>query len=293
MTRGQKLKLGIFLVMSALVTVVVLTTFGGLALFSRDVPYFVDVPGGVGGLEKGSPVQLRGVRVGTVAAFDLYPEHFDGVRVRLAVSPDAQIRRGAQASLTLQGLSGLKQLSIDPGPPTATLLDPGETIPYAASPMQRITGSADELIDRALALLDELGASGRRLNAILGAVDPAQVARLFERAEQVAKDVRRTQENLDATLTVAQRTLRQTGAQTRTLLRAAEQTAGEAGASFAEVGRLSRRLNELVQTSDGQLRGAAYELHEASRSLGQFSREIRMQPSRLLFSGPPPERELP
>jgi ABC-type transporter Mla subunit MlaD len=107
MTPGQKLKLGIFSVMSALVTLLVLTTFGGLSLFSRDVSYFVDVPGGVSGLDKGSAVQLRGVRVGTVTQFELYPEHFEGVRVRLAVSPDTQIRQGARASLALQGLSGL------------------------------------------------------------------------------------------------------------------------------------------------------------------------------------------
>jgi hypothetical protein len=34
-------------------------------------------------------------------------------------------------------------------------------------------------------------------------------------------------------------------------------------------------------------------LHAASRSLEQFAQEIQQQPSRLLFSSPPPERELP
>lgn len=297
MTPGQKLKLGIFTLASLLVTLLVLTTFGGLSLFDRDVPYFVEVPGGVGGLEKGSAVQLRGVRVGTIKDFDLYPEHFDGVRVSLEVSPGTQIREGAQASLTLQGLSGLKQMSIDPGAPGAPLLGPGATIPYAASAIQRITGNADELIDRTLQLLDELGKSSGRLSAILQAVDPEQVARMLERAaqgaDQVASGARRTERKLDAVLTAAQRTLTQTGARTATLLEAAEQTAVEARASFRGVDRLSRRLDQIVQTTDGQLRGVAFELHAASRSLEQFAQEIQQQPSRLLFSSPPPERELP
>lgn len=297
MTPGQKLKLGIFMLVSVLVTLLVLTTFGGLSLFDRDVPYFVEVPGGVGGLEKGSAVQLRGVRVGSITDFDLYPEHFEGVRVSLEVSPGTQIHEGAHASLTLQGLSGLKQLSIDPGPPAAPLLGPGATLPYAESSVQRITGNADELIDRTLHLLDELGASSRHLSAILAAVDPDQVTRLLAHAEQgteqVASGARRTERELHAVLTAARRTLTQTGARTATLLEASEQTAIEARAAFDGVERLSRRLEQLVQTSDGQLRGASYDLRQASRSLEQFAQEIRLQPSRLLFSSPPPERELP
>lgn len=297
MTPGQKLKLGIFSIASALVTLLVLSTFGGLSLFERDVPFFVDVPGGVSGLEKGSSVQLRGVRVGTVTDFDLYPEHFDGVRVSFEVSPDTQIRRGGEASLTLQGLSGLKQLSIDPGPSTAALLGPGETIPYAESPMQRLTSNADELVDHATGLLEELGASSRRLAAILQAIDPEQVARVLAHVEQgtaqVARGARRTERKLGAVLTAAHVTLTQTGARTGAVLSAAEQTAAEARAAFAGLDRLSRRLDQLARSSDGQLRGVAFELHEASRSLTQFAQEIRLQPSRLLFSSPPPERELP
>lgn len=297
MTPGQKLKLGIFLVASSVVTLLVLVTFGGLTLFDRDVPYFVDVPGGVNGLEQGSAVRLRGVRVGTVTDFDIYPEHFEGVRVSLTVSPDTRIREGSRASLTLQGLSGLKQLSIDPGPSAAAQLGPGATIPYAASPIERITGDAEELAERAMQLLEELATTSRRLSAILESVDPDQVAHVLDRAEAgsdlVVADARRVGRKLDAVLTTAQRSLRRTSAQTQSLLGAAEQSATEARAAFAGVDRLSRSLDGLVRNTDGQLRGVAYELHEASRSLEQFAREIRQQPSRLLFSSPPPERKLP
>lgn len=61
----------------------------------------------------------------------------------------------------------------------------------------------------------------------------------------------------------------------------AQQTAGEARAAFAALDRLGQRLDQLVQSSDDQVRAVA------------FAREIRQQPSRLLFSRPPPDRELP
>jgi hypothetical protein len=47
-----------------------------------------------------------------------------------------------------------------------------------------------------------------------------------------------------------------------------------------------------MRATDEQLRWVVYDLHGASRSLEQFAQEIRQQPSRLLFSSPPPEHEL-
>jgi ABC-type transporter Mla subunit MlaD len=297
MTPAQKLKLGIFLVASVALTLLVLVLFGGLTLFDRDVRYFVNVPGGVQGLEKGSAVRVRGVRVGSVTGFDIYPEGFDGVRVSFGVPRETRIHEGARALLTLQGFSGLKQLSVDPGPSSAPRLEPGETISYEESPIQRLTGNAEELGERVTQLLEEATAASRRLTTILEAVEPERVARVLERfdegTEQLLGDARRTQRELNAVLRAARTALQQTSAGTRGLLETTRHTAEEARSAFAALERLGRRLDQLVHSSDDQLRGAAFELHDASRSLEQFAREIRQQPSRLLFSNPPPERELP
>jgi hypothetical protein len=72
-------------------------------------------------------VPLRGVRVGTVS--DFAPEHFNRVRVGIAVSPETQIHEGARASLTLRGLSGLNKSASVPDPPRRSRSAPARPFP--------------------------------------------------------------------------------------------------------------------------------------------------------------------
>jgi ABC-type transporter Mla subunit MlaD len=299
-TRGQTLKLVIFLAVSAVVTVLLLTAFGGLDLFRRTSRYFVEVPGGVAGLEHGSAVTLLGVRIGSVSNFELYPDARRVVRVELEVDPDVPIPKGARASLKFQGLTGLKTVDIDAGKSERGFLAPGASIPYEPSALDRISDDAEELAARSVRVLEKVETLAERLDDVARAIDPERVRRIVANVDDGAAEARRaaagarhTSQELAALVGEARAELRATAKSTRELVGATAATVDQAGQTLAAVERVSRDVGGLVRSSNAELRGIAYDLRDASRSLKQFSTEIRLQPSRLLFSSPPPERELP
>ena len=67
------------------------------------------------GISVGSPIELAGVRVGEVAEITLDGERFQA-QVRLRVSADVAIPKGATASIRSSGLIGERFIRITPGP---------------------------------------------------------------------------------------------------------------------------------------------------------------------------------
>ena len=52
-------------------------------------------------------------------------------------------------------------------------------------------------------------------------------------------------------------------------------------------------MKQLITANEGPLRAAVFDLRQASRSFKELARDVREQPSRLLFSDAPGERKLP
>lgn len=300
MTKGQKLKLVTFLIGSVVLLFVVLSAFGGLTWFRRPDRYFVAVPEGVNGLERGSAVSLRGVRVGTVADFELYPRNFQGVRVTLEIDRDVRIARGAHASVNFEGLTGLKSMNIVPGPVGAGWLEPGSSIAYEPSALERLMSEAEGLGTRSVEILKKADGFMDRLNALADAVDHERVERIVAGAERgviqangVLDDTRGASRELQALLGEARVELARTASSTRKLFDSAEATLKSADRVFAGAEQTADHLDALVRDSGVELRSITYDLKDASRNIKQFGREVRQQPSRLLFSSPAPERPLP
>src|SRR5690606_32290355 len=85
----------------------------------------------------------------------------------------------------------------------------------------------------------------------------------------------------------------------RTLTRSAD-TFERAEALLARADRTLERMDRVVlemsglmQSSDAQVQATLYNLREASQSFKELGRELRVDPSRLLFSRPPRERKIP
>ena len=68
---------------------------------------------------------------------------------------------------------------------------------------------------------------------------------------------------------------------------------GQVATLVTSAGGLISDLTSFMRGSEGPLRAAIFDLRQATRSLKELAREVRQQPSRLLFSSPPPDRKLP
>jgi phospholipid/cholesterol/gamma-HCH transport system substrate-binding protein len=144
-TRSQKVKLGVFLTASAVlfaVTVIVLT---GMGLWEERSTYYIEYRQSVSGLEKGAPVKLRGVRVGTVDAIQVDPDNVEVVEVRIQVDKNSPIKTDTKAFVNMQGITGLKFVELASGTAEADLLPPGSEIAGGESLVEQLTGRATDI----------------------------------------------------------------------------------------------------------------------------------------------------
>lgn len=292
-TRSQKLKLGIFLVGTAAAVLALLVAFLGLTFWKSTARYYVLVEDSVEGLERGAPVKVRGVRVGSVGGFELYPGGAPGVRVELDIAPDVRVSSDAKAFLRFQGLTGLKLVDLLEGSPDAPPLPPGSYIPYGEGALQKLSDRADEAVERSLVLLESANVLIGRLSEVAGQIEVGRLNATLGRADELLVELTQAGGALRELTSVAQKELRRTSARTAGTLERVDEFLEGARAVTRELGSSSRDLQGLVRTTQAPLRTAVYNLREASQSFKELGRTLAQDPSSLLFADPPPERDLP
>lgn len=73
-TRSQKVRLGVFVVVSSAIVIAVFITLAGIKLMEESDMYKVQFDETVSGLEIGAQVKYNGVRVGQVASITINPK---------------------------------------------------------------------------------------------------------------------------------------------------------------------------------------------------------------------------
>lgn len=126
---------------------------------SRD--YEIHFTGSVAGLGVGGDVRYRGIKIGSVTSIRINPEDPSRVLTRVEIDGDTPIRKGDQASLALQGITGIAYINIDGAqagaPPLATVTRKGvPVIPSKQSNIERLFASAPELLTKAILVTDNL-----------------------------------------------------------------------------------------------------------------------------------------
>ncbi len=156
-TRSQKIRLGIFVIFSALILASLVVFFSARNLFKKTDKYYVayqDVS--VGGLELGSPVKYLGIRMGSISDIRINPEDISSVILELSIRPGTPIKSDSKADIVSMGITGLKAIEIRGGTNEAPLLEPGEYIHPGSSLTDQITGRAEIIAEKAEMVLNNL-----------------------------------------------------------------------------------------------------------------------------------------
>lgn len=289
-------KLGAFVVVSVLAglaAAVALTARTMRVVTASYTSYFDEA---VTGLEVGSPVSFRGVRIGNVSAIDIAPDrrHVEityslgvselrrlglastgrGKETKVFVPPDLRVQIGST------GLTGTKFLQIDffdersTPPPELPFPVPDNTIPSTPSMMKNLEAGVVRAVDQMPELASQLSGVATRVNAILEDVDrrglPAKAVTTLDNTNRLLATL---QGKLDE-LQVAE------------LSRHAAATLEGASVALAKLNRVLDRLDgngglvaSVQRTSDalGDSAGPRFEesLHETGRDLREAAVAVR------------------
>lgn len=172
--REQKIRLGVFLLISSSILLFTIIFFTARKFFEKEDIYFVAYENiSVGGLEVGSPVKYLGIKVGTIRDILIDPDNVASVIVELSLKPYTPIKEDAQADISTVGITGLKTIEIRGGSNEAEFLKPGSYIQPGSSITEEITGKAEIIAEKMEKVLNNLQVftEPENLDKIIGMVD--------------------------------------------------------------------------------------------------------------------------
>ena len=155
MPNSKEASVGFVIFVAGVILIVAILAVGKESrFFTRKVEYWTEFPN-VSGLAEGSPVQLVGVRVGTVGRVEFSPNLGDR-QIRVIILLDRafsdRIREGTEALIkSLSYVSQERYIELTPGDPERPVLPPGSRIEPGISGLAELTemgrGIADDVKD--------------------------------------------------------------------------------------------------------------------------------------------------
>jgi phospholipid/cholesterol/gamma-HCH transport system substrate-binding protein len=155
--RQNKIRLGIFLIVSLTVLLTLIGFFTARQLLEKRDTYYVaysDVS--VSGLQVGSPVKYLGINVGTISDIKIDSEDVNSVIVELSLKPGTPVKEDAQADIVSIGITGLKTIEIRGGSNEVDFLKENEFIAAGSSMAEEITGKAEIIAEKVELVLNNL-----------------------------------------------------------------------------------------------------------------------------------------
>jgi len=157
-TRSQKVRLGIFLIVSTVLLITLILIITGSRLLKRRDMYFIRYKEiSLSGLEIGSAVKYRGIRVGRIDDIFIDTEDITSIIVQISVEPKVPIKEDTEAIINLIGITGLKMIELQGGTNESKRLPPDSFIRAGQSLVDMISGRADVITQKMELILNNLG----------------------------------------------------------------------------------------------------------------------------------------
>ena len=180
-TRASYLIVGLFVLAGMAGLVFAAMWITGTRTDEARTLYDIYFEGSVAGLKPGNAVQYRGIPVGGVTDMRIDPENVERVLVTVEVAADTPIREDTEATLALQGITGLSYIQLTGGTQEAAPLKAraGQRRPVIQSrpsELAAIFEAAPELLNRAIGVIAQL-------EKLLGAENQQHVGNILTNVE--------------------------------------------------------------------------------------------------------------
>jgi phospholipid/cholesterol/gamma-HCH transport system substrate-binding protein len=250
------------------------------------------------GLEANSEVDLKGIRVGSVAGLAFSKQQAGAVEVTIDVDATAPVRKSTRAVVDrnlVTGIATIRLVTLQEDSPLLT--DARAQIPEGESQLQQFSETMSQLAQRA----DE---TMRRISATLSPANEAALAETLEnlrvasrKAGAVAQRVDTTLASIDRAAGALQGSMTLATGDFHRLADRYDALGAQAGADLgtataavrqlsADVSRLSGRTEDFLSDADLELRITSQRLRSAADAVGTTS--TKLGDPRALLLGPSP-----
>jgi len=293
-SKAHKIRVGLFVAVTAGLLVAVLVVFGGLRFWENHTSYRIVFDGSVMGLEQGATVYLNGIKVGRVDDIEVSTQDLSKVEVAISVKRDTPIHADTRALLSMAGITGLKVIDLRDGSLGSPRLAPDGVIAQGETTLDRFEKQAKDIAETSTQLMKR---ANKIVDNLVALTDPKQfegISEILAQTTQASRNLAAMSGSLEAMVTENRIALKTTLVSVQETARSASKMFDEQiGALVVNAGDFVNGLKNLINNNEGQLRSAMFDLRQASRSFKELARDVRQRPSRLLFSSNPGERKLP
>ena len=305
-TASTHFKLGIFTLIAIVAGIAMAFGLGARATTSETVRFDTYFDESVEGLEIGSPVKYRGVKIGSVSAIEIAPDH-QKVDVGLALAAVDVRRLGLETippelrtQLGTQGITGVKYVDIDffdpkaNPPPVLPFEPPARYIPAAPSVIKGLTEDLGAMLQRLPAVADATTAVLQRIDRILedfeGQRLPARFEKAVEDIDGAAGDIRVLLRHIDKAHIPDKTASAMDGLSTALAkVNVMMDRIGGDGGLVASTQRATDRLGDLGRNasgSAGDLQKTLRDLDEAAQAIRDLAQELERDPEMLVKGRP-------
>ena len=328
--RASYFRLGLFTLGAIVIAVAFVVAFGAGQWFrpKQHIETYFDES--VQGIDVGTAIKYRGVTVGQVSkigfTYTVYEQDKPPLNRKLYVMIEAVvypreltgrgeleprlirslIDNGLRVQQAAQGLTGAYYLELDfvdpaRNPPLPIGWEPAHLyVPSARSKVGQLVSGAENLmrkLDRAN--LDEVVVNlNDMVTDVRNALERAQPGTLSAHADELLKEVRQTNRQLQAVLSdpawrAVPRDLSSTLNETRKLVGNQEivKTVAQMRATLTAIERGTARIDQTVATLEAELPSILGNLRQVTDNVRDLTEELRRNPSAALLNEPP--RPLP
>src|SRR5215813_7091722 len=160
-TRGSYIAVGAFVLVLILGIVGFVVWVGKFSTRQEFARYDILFAGSVTGLQVDGTVRYRGVPVGRIINIEIDPKNIATIRVTIEIDADTPVRTDTEASIELQGITGVTYILLKGGkqesPSLAkTMKEPYPVIASIPSRIELLFQTAPDLLSKANVLIDRV-----------------------------------------------------------------------------------------------------------------------------------------
>ena len=156
-SRSQKIRLGIFLSVAIFLLLLSIVLISGNQFLKKKTTYYIRYKNiSLTGLELGSAVKYRGIRIGRIEDIYIDEKDITSIIVEITIEPKVPIKEDTEAIITLIGITGLKMIELQGGTNESKNLLPESFINAGQSLVESITGRAEIITQKLEIILNNL-----------------------------------------------------------------------------------------------------------------------------------------